>query len=137
MIALSSSNLSNDTSTSKYTTDLKLRKAGALLLLLAFLAIAVYAVWILVRHRRSGTKGDRKARNLLYGALVVLPFVFVRLVYTVVYEFVRPGTETSRALSPLTASIAIRVAFVLLVPLFAVVGLVLGGLLSQGDGGSG
>lgn len=135
MVAISSSNLTKDTGNSKYSTDLTLRKVGAIFLLLAFLAIAGHALWVLWRHRSGGPKTFRMAKKLLYGALVALPFVFVRVVYTVVYEFAKPAGGTSRALSPVTASIAVRVVLILLVPLLVVVSLIVGGLLSLGLAG--
>lgn len=128
IVAVGASNLAKDAGTSKYSTDLELRKVGSILLLVAFLAIAAHASWIFLRHRASP---NSMARRLLYSSLPPLPLIFSRLIYTIVYSFAAPSSHTFRALNPATASIAIRVVFILLLPLLAVLSLIVGGLLSR------
>lgn len=128
LIAVGTANLSHDAGTSKYDTDLKLRKIGSIILLLAFFAITVHAAWILVNHRLGE---NALAKKLLYGTLPALPLIFARLIYTIVYSFASPTSPTFRALNPETASIAIRVIFIFLLPLLAVLGLIGGGIASR------
>jgi hypothetical protein len=87
MVAISTSALTKDTGTRSYNTNLISRKVDATLLLLAFLAIAANVAWILRKHRISigRSRSHATVKNLLFGVLVALPFVIVRLMYTAVY----------------------------------------------------
>ena len=137
LVAIGTSDLTHDAAgTSEYNCDLKHRKVGSILLLVALLAIAAHATWVFLKYLVST---NAMARRLLSSAILAMPLVFARLVYTIVYSFASPSSHTFHALNPVTASIAIRVILIFLLPLLAVLSLIVGALLSrhlprEGDG---
>jgi hypothetical protein len=128
LIAIGTADLSDDVGTSKYHKDLTHRKVGSVLLLLAFLAILAHAAWVFLNYR---SVRNTLAKKLLYSTIPALPVIFARLIYTLVYSFASPNSHTFRALSPATASVAIRVIFIFLLPLLAVLSLIVGGIVSR------
>ena len=128
LLAIGSSDLNKAIGTHNYHHDLVLRRTGSILLLVTFLAITAHASWVFLNHHSSTNK---VAKTLLYGTLVALPFIYSRLFYTIVYSFASFSSHTFRTLSPNSAPTAIRVIFILLLPLFGGLSLIVGGLLSR------
>lgn len=71
-----------------YSTGRSLMKAGSVLFLLVWLALA--AIAILTYTRRSYPPGSES--KLLLASVCVLPFLLVRVIYTVAVSFSDPGS---------------------------------------------
>ena len=128
ILALGTSNLAMDSRTSKYHSDLKDRKVGAIMLLFAFIAITAHASWAFLKYRINT---NALAGKLLDSTIPALPLIFARLIYTVVYSFASPSSHIFDDLNPVTALIGIRIVFIFLLPLLAVLCLIFGALLSR------
>jgi len=69
-------------------TGQSLRKAGIILLLVVFLASAAIAAFT-IRHIRDAWEGDRK---IAYAAVACLPFLLVRVIYSLCTAFANHST---------------------------------------------
>lgn len=73
---------------SDYTTGRALRRAAALIWLLMYFALGAIALWTL--HHRSHVMPMERA--LLNVCVIVLPFILVRMLYTVITAFAGSGS---------------------------------------------
>jgi ABC-type Co2+ transport system permease subunit len=122
--AVGGSGLYSDASDpSKVSTDRGLLKAGYLILLVAVILLAALAIFTLLRLRSVRSKGS--ANRLLYSVLAALPFVAVRVIYSVVYAF-----TLKPSLSTLTGTFAVKFVLIFLVQLVAACCLIAGGLFT-------
>jgi hypothetical protein len=114
-----------------YSSDLHLLEAGYVLLLLALVALFLFALGTLVRLVRSprGAAAEEKRRGrgpvvLALATLVALCFVAARVIYGFVYAF---GHDPK--LSPISGVFVVKLVLIFLVQLLAVICLITGGLL--------
>jgi hypothetical protein len=123
--AIGGSNLYSDAADpSKLSTDRGLMKAGYLILLVAVILLAVLATYTILRLRRIKRSGS--AVTLLYSVLAAVPFVAVRVIYSVVYAF-----TLEASLSPLMGTFAVKFVLIFLVQLLAACCLIVGGLITR------
>jgi hypothetical protein len=125
MAAIGGSNIYSDASnSSKLSTDRTLMKAGYLILLVAVILLTTHAVFTLHRLRSVLFKGS--ATTLLYWVLAAMPFIAVRVIYSVVYAF-----TLSASLSPLTGTFAVKFILIFLVQFIAACCLIIGGFKTR------
>jgi hypothetical protein len=123
--AVGGSNLYKDSSSpSKLSTDHALQKAGYLILLLAVVLLAMRAAQTLTGLRRSSRRCA--ALTMTHWVLAAIPFVFVRVIYSVVYAF-----DNKPSLSPVTGSFAVKFVLIFLVQVVAACCLVVGGFQTR------
>jgi hypothetical protein len=107
----------------------KLRSAGALILLLFWAVLGQYSLYVmhLARRIRPTSIGSVAVGQLTRCIILAVPFVGLRCIYSVLYTF----KHTESTLNPFTGALWVKVVFVVLAPLGAVLGMSVGGWLSR------
>lgn len=113
---------SGSLSSSQRNTDLVLRKVGIVLILLLLGTLALYSVFLVALCRRTSIS-TRRLTPLLGAIIVSVPFLSVRDIYTVVSVF----DDNSSDLNPVTGALWVKVVFIVLTPLCAVLVWCIGG----------
>lgn len=107
----------------------KLRSAGAVLLLVTCACLGQYALYLfhLARNINAGLSGSNVLEQMAYWVFMAMPFAGLRCVFTVIYTFDRHDSE----LNPMTGALWVKVVFVVLASLGAVIGMCMSGWLGQ------
>lgn len=129
LLIIGSIRLAEDTDSKSIKTAQTLRKVGAIVLLALWAALALYALFLARLNRRNASRGDTiNCLAPLIGCIIAsTPFIAVRCIYSVIYVF----DSSSTTLNPLTGALWVKVIFVVLAPLAAVVCLCAGGWVSR------
>ena len=133
--AIGSANLYTAKTSANRATYQHLQEAGSVVLLLALISITLYAIKTritlgrqLVGSSKHGKHHNKsKAAVLVDAAIVALPFLYARVIYSIVYAFTQ-----SRTLSPLTGKFVVQVVLITVVQTLAALALLVGGLLTLG-----
>jgi len=130
MGAIGSANLYTATTQKSRNTYQHLQEAGSIILLVALIAITLYALKtrFTIGRQTSGTSKHQKHSKitpLVDAAILALPFLYVRVFYGIVYAFTH-----SRKLNPITGSFVIQVVLITVVQTIAALILLVGGLLT-------
>ena len=117
---------SNALTTSERNSALTLRKVGMVLLLLLLASLAVYAVFLTTLSRRAASV-PRGFTPLLGGLLTSIPFLAIRDVFAAVSVF----DPNNNNLNSVTGALWVKVIFIVLAPMIAVLLWCLGGWMSR------
>lgn len=123
LLAVGSSKAATATTSSQINTYHALAYVGAILLLVAWLSICVWAFLTFrasSKQKKSGMH-DCIARTLVTEVLISLPFTGIRVCYSVAYTF-----DHSKSLYPATADFVVDFFLIFLVQLLAASILILG-----------
>ena len=97
-------------------SDYHIREVGSVILLLLWLSVALYAGLIFRTISRTTSPIRTALRTFAMATVIGSIFVGVRAIYSVAYSF----DHDDRSLSPITGSFAVKLVFVVLMQLFAV-----------------
>lgn len=107
----------------------KLRSVGAALLLVLWVALSQYALYLFYVARKTPTSssGSVAVSRLVSGIVAAIPFLGLRSIYSLLYTLDHKDSK----LNPITGALWVKVVFVVLAPLGAVIGMSIGGWLSR------
>lgn len=109
--------------------DDKLRSAGAVILLVLWVLLLQYAFYLghVARNVRISSAGKIDYQQMVLWTLFAMPYAGLRCISTVLYTFDHKDTN----LNPITGALWVKVVFVVLATLGAVVSLCISGWVSR------
>ena len=104
-----------------------MRRIGSILLFISSILLAAY-VYKTYHQLKALPQAllNRDAIRLLYSAMLALPFVIVRAIYSVVYAF-----DSSPGLNPIGGPFAVKIVMIFLVQLLAALLVVYRGIVTR------
>lgn len=114
---------------SEYHTDEKLRSAGAVILMVVWAFLAQYALYLIyvARNVRKSSSGRINFTPMLTWLAFAVPAAGLRCVSLILYAFDNKDTE----LNPMTGALWVKVIFIFLATLGAVVNMCISGWVSR------